>query len=159
MWGLKGQELLVPAAGRNRRAPVFGGLDAQTGKLTILLTERKRGAEFIAFLKLLLRRYAGRHVFLFLDNCSIHHSRLVERFLADHKKDLTVIWNAPYTPELNLIERYWGHLKAKALNNHLFSSLDELKAAIRDAVTRMNRSENGRQKLHLSALQSLLKTA
>ena len=139
--------------------PVFGGLDACTGRLHILLTERKRGADFIAFLTLLLRRYKGRHIFLFLDNCSIHHSKLVQRFLADHSNRITLIWNATYCPELNLIERYWGYLKSSAINNYLFESVTALRQAIRDAVTKMNRSKCRRLQINLGNLKTLSKAA
>ncbi len=87
-----------------------------------------------------MKRYRGRHLFVFLDNCSIHTSKRVQRFWADHKEQLTPIWNAPYTPELNLIERYWGHLKAKAIHNDYFGDEASLRAAIRQAVAAFNRS-------------------
>ena len=145
----------MPSAGQNKKVPVFGGLDAKTGRLHVCLTERKRGADFIEFLRMLFHRYIDRHIFLFVDNCSIHDSKLVRRFLADHEDRITLIWNATYCPELNLIERYWGYLKASATNNYLFQSVAALRQAIRDAVTRMNRSETTRMKLHVKFLQDL----
>lgn len=30
------------------------------------------------------------------------------------------IWNAPYSSELDLVERCWGHLEAEAIHNHDF---------------------------------------
>lgn len=159
MWGPIGEACLVPSAGQNRHVPVFGALDARTGRVTFLLTERKRGADFIAFLKHLRCRYRGRHVYLFLDNCSIHHAQGVRRFLADHAKDLTPIWNAPYTPELNRIERYWGHLKAKAIHNYYFGTLDNLKTAIREAIHALNRSRELKMTVAFDILHSLRRAA
>jgi transposase len=159
MWGRIGEDCLVPSAGQNRRAPVFGALDARTACVTFLLTDRKRGVEFIAFLKHLLRRYQGRHVYLFLDNCSIHCAKIVRRFLADHTKKLTPIWNAPYTPELNRIERYWGHLKSKAIHNYYFGTLDDLKTAIRAAIHALNRSRAIKMNVTFDILHPLRKAA
>jgi transposase len=159
MWGRIGEPCLVPSAGQNRRAPVFGALDALTGRVTFLLTERKRGAEFIAFLKHVLRQYQGRHVHLFIDNCSIHCSKAVRRFLADHAAELTVIRNAPYAPELNRIERYWGHLKAKAIHNYFFGTLADLKSAIRGAIHALNRSRALKMELGFAMLHSLHRAA
>jgi len=101
----------------------------------------------------MLCRYKGRHILLFLDNCIIHHSKITQRFLADYADQITVIWNATYTPELNLIERYWGHLKSKAINNYLFESLDALKEAILEAVKLMNRSKTLRIDFKAGPLQ------
>lgn len=159
MWAPIGEDCVVPSAGQNRRAPVFGALDAQTGHVTFLLTERKRSADFIAFLKRVLRRYKDRHVYLFLDNCSIHWSKVVRRFFADHTRELTPIWNAPYTPELNRIERYWKHLKDKAIHNYYFGTLNDLKAAIRDAIHSLNRSRKLKMNVSFDILQPLRKAA
>lgn len=141
MWGKVGRQPTVPSAGQNRRVPVFGALDGITGRMTVTLTERKRSADFIGFLRLLLARYPGRHLFLFLDNVSIHRSKISMRYLADHRARITPIWNAPYTPELNHIERYWGHLKARATHNYFFGTVDYLKTAIHEAVIDLNRSK------------------
>ena len=154
MWGRVGRQPTVPSAGQNRRVPVFGALDGITGRMTISLTERKRSAEFIGFLRLLLTRYPGRHLFLFLDNVSIHRSKISTRFLADHRDRITPIWNAPYTPQLNHIERYWGHLKARATHNYFFGSVDHLKSAIRQAVIDLNRSKTLRMTPFIHSLNS-----
>jgi transposase len=159
MWSPKGQQPTVPSAGQNRRVPVFGGLDARTGTMTFLVTKRKRGADFIEFVRLVLRRYAGRHVFLFLDNSSVHTSKAVRRFLADHRDRITPIWNATYAPQLNLIERYWGHLKAKALNNYFFGDVEALEAAVREAIHAFNRSRELRLHLSLDALHTFREAA
>ena len=159
MWAPIGEPCTVPSAGQNRRVPIFGALDAISGKLIFLLTERKRSAEFIAFLRLLLATYRGKHLFLFLDNCSIHYSKAVRRFLADRGANLTIIWNAPYTPELNLIERYWGHLKAKALNNYFFGTVANLRQAICEAIRSLNRSRSSQITFSIKELHSLHEAA
>ena len=101
--------MIVPSAGQNRRVPVFGGLDAMTGEVSAMVTAKKRSGEFLDFLKWLLEDiYADRqHVYLFLENCSIHHTKAVRKYMDDHRDRLTVIWNATYAPNLNLIERFW----------------------------------------------------
>jgi hypothetical protein len=42
--------LIVPSAGANCKVPVFGALDAMTGEVTALVTEKKRSGEFLDFL-------------------------------------------------------------------------------------------------------------
>jgi transposase len=49
-----------------------------------------------------------------------------------------VFWLPRYSPSLNLIERLWGHLKRRVRANVLFASLDELVAASRTGVGRIN---------------------
>lgn len=159
MWWLVGEQPVVPSAGQDRRIPVFGSFSPLLGRLHIHLPGRKNAAGFVAHLKGLCQIYPNQHLFLFLDNCSIHHAKVVQRFLADHPDRITLIWNAPYTPELNLIERYWGHLKAKAINNYFFGTVEALESAIRQAVRDFNRSPVLRMACNLEFMRPLRKPA
>jgi transposase len=159
MWMLKGSQTRIPSAGVNRRVPVFGALNPVTGLLTAQVANGKNSAEYIRFLKRLIGLHGGRHIFLFTDNCSIHHAKCVMRFLADYAEMITVIWNAPYTPELNLIERYWGHLKQRAIYNYYFETKQALEQAIRDSVRAFNKSKELNMNVNLDILESLCKAA
>jgi transposase len=46
---------------------------------------------------------------VFLDNCRVHHSKKVQKFAAEH--NIIMIFNAPYSPEFNPIERVWSQMK------------------------------------------------
>ena len=48
---------------------------------------------------------------LFLDNCRVHHSKKASKFLEDNKVE--TIFNVPYGPEYNPIERVWARFKAE----------------------------------------------
>lgn len=159
MWFPIGQQPVVPSAGQDQRLPVFGALNPLTGRLHIHLPGGKTAAGFVGHLEALCRTYRTQHLFVFLDNSSIHHAKMVQRFLADHRDRITLIWNAPYCPELNLIERYWGHLKAKATNNYFFGSVEKLEQAVRDAVRTFNRSPDLRMNCSLEIMQPLRQTA
>lgn len=153
--------MIVPSAGQNRRVPVFGALDAMTGEVSAMITAKKRSGEFLDFLKWLLDDvYSDReHVYLFLDNCSIHHTKAVQKFMDDHRNRLTVIWNATYAPNLNLIERFWGHLKRSAIHNYYFQTVENLEKAIMQAVRKLNRQKNHPLRLRLQTVQTLLQAA
>ncbi len=153
--------MIVPSAGQNRRVPVFGALDAMTGEVSAMITSKKRSTEFLEFLRWLLEDiYADRdHVYLFLDNCSIHHTKAVRKYIDDNRDRLTVIWNATYAPNLNLIKRFWGHLKRSAIHNYYFETVDNLETAIMKAVNTLNREKDHPFRLHLHTVQTLLQVA
>lgn len=132
-----------------------------TGEVTTLITQRKRSAEFLEYLRWLLDDIYAEydHLYLFLDNCSIHHTRAVEAFIAENRRRLTVIWNATYAPNLNLIERFWGHLKRSAIHNYYFGTVENLENAIMKAVNTLNRNKNHPFRLHLKTVQTLRKVA
>ncbi len=125
-----------------------------------MVTERKRSAEFLTFLEWLRDEvYAGQaHVFLFLDNCSIHKTKAVLAWLQTHKDHFNVIWNAPYAPNLNDIERVWGQLKRASINNHYFETVENLEKAVLRAVTEHNRKIRC-QKEQLPMFHSLRRAA
>lgn len=86
-WSARGRRVIVPSAGVNRKVPVFGALDAMTGEVTVLVTEKKRSGEFLDFLHWLVEDIYGDrgHIYLFLDNCSIHHTKAVREYIYSHK--------------------------------------------------------------------------
>ena len=153
--------MIVPSAGQNRRVPVFGALDAMTGEVAAMITDKKRSSEFLDFLRWVVEDiYKDRdHIYMFLDNCSIHHTKAVREYMEAHRDRLTIIWNATYAPNLNLIERFWGHLKRSAIHNYYFETAENLEKAIMDAVNCLNRQKNHPFRLHLQTVQTLLQAA
>lgn len=48
---------------------------------------------------------------LIMDNCSIHHSKLVKSRLQE--LSIEVLYTPPYSPELNPIEEAWSAIKGR----------------------------------------------
>ncbi len=132
-----------------------------TGEVSARVTRKKRSGEFLEFLEWLISKiYADyQQVDLFLDNGSIHHTKAVRRFFEDHREQLTVIWNAPYPPNLNLIERFWGPLKATAIHNYYFETVANLEQAIIKSVNALNKDQDHPVRMHLRTEQNLRKVA
>lgn len=64
---------------------------------------------FIDFIKkVVATRPEAEHV-LFMDNCSIHKSKVVQKYC--EKNHVYTIYNIPYRPEFSGIELVWGHMK------------------------------------------------
>jgi transposase len=136
MWAPVGCQPEVPAPGQNEKRVVYGGVDYATGKLTYTVANSKCGAAFLAFLVVLLKRYVGRKIRMVCDNGRFHTTKAVVAFLEENKDKVEVYWLPPYCPDLNLIERLWGHLKRTVLANVLYRTLDDLVAAFRKGVRR-----------------------
>ena len=118
----------------------FGALDYYTGQLSVMLNQKKTSYEFMEFLSWLLGSvYAGYdHVYLFMDNCSIHKTQALMRFYEAHPDRITPIWNAAYAPNLNDIERAWGILKRRSIDNYYFGDTGNLQDAIIGAIKAYN---------------------
>ena len=57
----------------------------------------------------ILAKHDASKVALFLDNCRVHHSKMVKQYLEE--RGVTTIFNIPYSPQLNPIEHVWGITK------------------------------------------------
>ncbi len=142
MWAPVGSQPQVPAPGQNEKRVVYGGVDYATGRITCTMAGTKSGQNFLAFLVALVTAYAGRKVRLVCDNGRFHHTRAVHAWLDAHRELIEVFWLPPYCPNLNLIERLWGHLKRTVLANVLFQTMDDLMAAFRRGVACLNGHRN-----------------
>jgi len=138
MWAPIGTQPEVPAPGKNEKQVVYGGVNYATGRITYTVAPSKSGANFLAFLVVLITVYAGRKIRMVCDNGRFHHTKAVQEWLRAHRDQITIFWLPPYCPSLNLIERLWGHLKRTILANVLFRTLDDLVAAFRRGVARFN---------------------
>jgi transposase len=138
MWAPLGRQPEVPSPGKNYKHVVYGGVDYATSKITCTMAATKSGTHFLVFLMMLVRVYAGRKVRLVCDNGRFHHTKAVYQWLAEHRDMVEVFWLPPYCPSLNLIERLWGHLKRTVLANVLFANINDLIAAFRHGVARVN---------------------
>lgn len=124
---------------------MLGALDL-SGTLSCMITERKRSVDFLAFLTWITEEvYPDKeHIFLFMDNCSIHKTKAIHAFFQGHKETVTVIWNAAYAPNLNDIERVWGQMKRASINNYYFETVAQLEQAVLRAVREHNRKAQSR---------------
>jgi len=137
-WFRLGASRHVPAAGTNQKRGLFGAFNPRTGRLLVHTVIHKTAEGFITFLQCVLRAYAGRHVYLVIDNGPVHTAGVVLAFIEQNRGRLTVLWLPKYSPNLNLIERLWGYLKRSALANIFYGTVSRLLVAIARAVRAFN---------------------
>jgi transposase len=106
---------------------------ARTGKSKV----RRMQEAFAAHLRHVARRYpADRHprVVLVLDNAPWRRGRPIDEVLAEHPH-LEFYRLPSYSPQLNVIERFWKLLRRWATHNRLFDSLSDLKRSRRASLS------------------------
>jgi transposase len=116
-WVVRGTRQQVMTPGKNRRRTIFGAVDLHTGRFCYQVARKAVSASFTAFCEQLLAAYpAAPLVAVICDNVIIHHSKIVQRWLATHPR-LRVLHGARYSPHDNPVERIWGALKAAWANS------------------------------------------
>ena len=77
----------------------------------------------------------ARPCVIVLDNASAHTSTAVKAVLpALEAAGVTLYYLPPYSPELNRIEEVWRQIKYQDLPRRSYRTLDELRAAVTDAL-------------------------
>ena len=107
MWQRVGEQARLPTPGQNAKVGVFGAINLATGSLLSLCSVRKRSADFISFLELVLAQYTSGLIRMILDNGSIHHSAETRRWLAVHPRIQLVCLPTYSGHLLNPIEKIW----------------------------------------------------
>lgn len=148
--GLKGHRPVVGNLDCHDLVYVFGALNLVTGRLTTRVAERGREgprgkgpsrqrhmqAAFARHLRDVGRAYpAARypHVVLVIDNAPWHHGSLITKAL-DQLPQLQLYRLPSYSPQLQVIERFWKVLRRRATHNRLFLTLGQLKQALRNSL-------------------------
>jgi transposase len=131
MWQRRGEQRRLITPGQNRKRGIFGALNLRSGEWLYQVTDRKRGVEFIALLTALLTAYQTGMIYVLVDNASIHTSRAVQKWLAEHPR-LELVYLPTYSGHrLNPVEKVWWDLKDDIAANRRFKCSVELDTAIR----------------------------
>jgi hypothetical protein len=126
----RGKQTEVPTPGTNCKQPVFGFLEARSGEWHYFLTARRRSRDFLECLHELAKRYPTGPILLFVDNASIHKSKVTLRYLANHPR-LVVCYLPTYSGhKQNPVEKVWWALKEEVAANYMWPSLEALQDAV-----------------------------
>jgi transposase len=142
--GLKGHRPLVGNWDCHDAIYLFGALNLVTGHLCTRIAQRQSApsrqrslqAAFARHLRDLARRYpAARHprVVLVIDNAPWHKGAPITTCLND-MPHLELYRLPSYSPQLQVIERFWKILRRRATHNRLFGTVAALKRALRHSL-------------------------
>ena len=137
-WFPVGNQRIIPTYGKHHGAKLVGFLNYETGEIYVEEHDKYDAEVFLAFLQNVIALYPTGKIVMILDNARIHHARLLEGFLEEHKDRLTLKFLPPYSPDHNMIEELWGWLKASVINNCFFNTLAEIKQAVREFIAWVN---------------------
>ena len=125
--------------GRAGATHLFAAFDTRSGRVYGVTTRRKRQLEYLALLEHLDRAIHASvtTIHLLADNVSVHHGKLVRRWLADHPRFV-----AHFTPVhcswMNPVEQWFGILRRKRLRSPNFPDLASLQRAIHQFIAEWN---------------------
>jgi transposase len=94
---------------------------------------RRMQMMFARHLEDVVAAYPGKRIVMVVDNAPWHRGTAVNEVLARHP--LLQLYRLPsYSPQLNVIERFWKLLRRRATHNRLFDELADLKTSVRASI-------------------------
>ena len=130
----KARCFLRSQAGRKRYS-VLGAINAVSKKITHYSTDATINARAVCkLLKMLYNEYYGKTITIVLDNARYQHCELVKRYAKILQIELLFL--PAYSPNLNLIERFWKYVKKQVLYSIFHKTYDIFKQNIDDCLTK-----------------------
>lgn len=115
---------------RHGTLDLFAALNVATGQILASCKRRHRAADFVAFLSAIDTSVdPAQEIHVVLDNLATHKAPVVHRWLLRHPR-VQLHFTPTYASWLNLVERFFGLLTAKALKRGSHTSLPQLREAI-----------------------------
>jgi hypothetical protein len=148
--GVKGHRPLVSSLDCHAYLYLFGAFNLVTGQLITRLVERPRPPKqgrlsqrrylqeaFAHHLRDIARAYPVAQcprVVVVIDNASWHKGAAITAVLTEYPQ-LELYPLPSYSPQLQVIERFWKVLRRRATHNRLFPTMTQLKQALRSSLS------------------------
>jgi transposase len=142
-WIQKGKEFPVKSQDGRKRINLMGAYEPKEAEVVVRQYERLNAKATVDFLKGLRRKNGEKRLHIICDNVPYQHTPIVRE--AARELNIHLKYLPAYSPNLNLIERYWGYLKRKLLVNTYYSSFEEFC----EAITQFTRKKSKRLKSEL----------
>lgn len=110
---------------------IYGVVEPQTGENLFYEFTHLNTDCFQAFLELVSAKFAEELLIIQLDNGAFHKAKRLQV-----PSNIILLFQPPYTPELNPIERVWQHLK-RGLRWKLPRNLEELREMMKNRLEEM----------------------
>jgi len=139
-------KVLIKSSPGRQRYNVLGALDAITKQvITVTNEEYINGDVICEMLKKLKLHSDNKPITIVLDNAAYQKSKKVIETAKE--LNITLLFLTSYSPNLNIIERYWKYIKKEALNNKHYNTFGEFKDAIDLCVENGNDKKEEQEKL------------
>jgi len=104
---------------------IFGCVCPENGKLVTDVADKGNTVTFFRFLIKTARAFAGKKLYMVLDNVRFHHAKRLKPILERYKHRIELIFLPPYSPDLNPVERVWWLMRKMVTHNRWVQSMEK----------------------------------
>jgi transposase len=148
-WRLMGRPDRIPATYHRTQGVqhLFAVYDLKEDRLYAHMKQRKRGREFLGFLRYVRRRYGREKLYIVLDNYSTHKMGKVLEYAREN--DIELVYTPTNASWLNRIECEFTAVKKFALENSCYTTKKEQASAIRRYILWRNKHPRNKKLLQI----------
>jgi len=131
-WGDPHFKPILETNSGRKRLNILGAYDPQSKSLVHLTGEDNCNAErVIEFLSIILKTYKDFSLITIIldNNARYFHASMVQEWLEKNNK-IKIKYLPPYSPNLNLIERFWKFSKKTLVRNKYYKTYKEFRANV-----------------------------
>jgi transposase len=126
--------IFIPSPSGRKRFNVLGALHAVSKEVLTLTNETCINAQSVCqFLLQIVQHYGSMPIIVVLDNARYQKCALVQDCAAEFGTEL--LYLPSYSPQMNLIERYWRFLRKKCLYSTYYPDFKKFKTATERCIT------------------------
>lgn len=81
------------------------------------------------------KKYSNRNIVMIMDGAGWHKD---SKYLLQDTKNIKIILQPPYSPELNPVEKLWQYIKDKTIKNKVYDDIKDLEDKICKFVRSLN---------------------
>lgn len=141
----------VRTSSGRQRMNILGALHATNqGLYSVTTTDYITATSVVDLIEFIRSSIPGRRIYLVMDNARYQRCNLVTQ--AAKKYRVNLVFLPAYSPNLNLIERFWKYLKSTVLAGVYFENKFEFLTAIEEFLEEVN---SGVHKAELASLLTL----
>lgn len=127
-WIKRGEEREIQSNTGRKRININGAIDVQKMEVVMRTDDTINAQSTIPLLKQIEVKHPDAAViYVVCDNARYYYCEDVARFLAHSK--VRLVFLPPYSPNLNLIERFWKYFRKHVTHNRYYEKFEQFKAA------------------------------
>ena len=136
-WIPRGEVKPIPSNTGRRRLNINGALDVQRCCGTFALEDVINAASAIALFQQLEEVHPkAERIVVICDNARYYRAKAVNAFLETSRVQVEFL--PAYSPNLNLIERFWKYFKSQLLYNRYYETFDQFKKTCQDFLKNLD---------------------
>jgi hypothetical protein len=124
-WFRKGLRISIKVKQEFENFYVYSAVNPSTGKDFSLLLPKVNTICMNIYLAEMSKILCSKSVILVMD-CAGWHKSKGQKVL----DNIQIVHLPPYSPELNPVERLWGHMKSNTIINKVYNTIDDLEEVV-----------------------------